>query len=257
MSTGPQRWIAWLAAMTFGLSLHTAAQPPASGVPAAPSTDLSSSRTVRILCLGDSMTAGDESNPTSFRSYRGRLFALLSAAGHKVDFVGTVSTRPAIGGDADHDGYGGATIGPGGSPNNLADRLGAVLSATEPDVVILAFGWNSVYNEADIAGSRYRQFVERLSAMRPTTQLVVATLSPQRGQSEARSAALLPGYAALNSAARTIARSSASDQIHLADLAAAGFQSADYHDVIHWSQSGADRAAQVIFRTLVDGPLRR
>lgn len=215
------------------------------------------SRTVKILALGDSMTVGHEDSPTMFRSYRGRLFQLLVSAGYAVDFVGTQRMAPAIGGDPDHDGYGGAWIGPGGSGWNLTDMLPRIMPAVDPDIIILALGWNSVYNEPYEAANKYRDFVARVAAAKPNAHIIVATLSPQQGQTEAQSGADLPGYNPLNTMARNLARASATDRIHLADYAAAGFQFGDYHDVIHWTQAGGDRAANVIFQTLVNGPLKR
>lgn len=214
-------------------------------------------RTVRILALGDSMTAGHEYDPTRFRSYRGRLYLLLTAAGYKTDFVGTQQMMPATGGDPDHDGYGGAWIGPGGSTNNLTDKLPAILQAVDPDVIILALGWNSVYNEPSVAGAKYRDFVNRVAAAKPNAHIVVATLSPQRGQTEAQTNADVAGYASLNTVARSLASASPTDRIHLADYASAGFQDSEFWDVIHWLQPGADRAAQVLYQTLANGPLKR
>ena len=90
--------------------------------PPAPTNPLRTRR-IRLLCLGDSMTSGSENNNGSFRSYRGRLYQLLTSADIDVDFIGVSQMAPAIGGDPDHDGYGGAFIGPGGNVNNLWDRL--------------------------------------------------------------------------------------------------------------------------------------
>jgi hypothetical protein len=214
-------------------------------------------RTVRILALGDSMTVGHEYDPTRFRSYRGRLYELLTAAGYKTDFVGTQQMTPAIGGDPDHDGYSGAWIGPGGATNTLTDKLPVILQAVDPDIIILALGWNSVYNEPSLAGAKYRDFVNRVAAAKPNAHIVVATLSPQRGQTQAQTNANLAGYQSLNAVARSLASASPTDRIHLADYASAGFQDSEYWDVIHWLQPGADRAAQVLFQTLVNGPLKR
>ena len=55
--------------------------------------------------------------------------------------------------------------------------------------------------------------------------------------------------------ARSLAARSATDRLHLADFAAGGFQSADYWDVIHWLQPGADRAAHILFEAIQAGPL--
>jgi hypothetical protein len=203
------------------------------------------------------MTAGDETTAGSSRSYRGRLYQRLVAAGYQVDFVGTQRVTPAIGGDPDHDGYGGAFIGPGGSSNNIWDRVDGILAATDPDVIVMALGWNSVYNEPSVAAAKYRDLVERVRTSRPTAHVVVATLSPQRGQTEQQTASQISSYADLNATARALAAQSSTDRVHLADYAAAGFVSAEYLDVIHWVQSGADRAADVVFRALTAGPLKR
>lgn len=212
---------------------------------------------VRILPLGDSMTAGSEADPAGFRSFRGALYRRLVDAGVSVDFIGSQASIPAIGGDPDHAGYSGAWIGPGGSSNNLSDRLPAERVRPDPDIIILAMGWNSVYRESGVAGAKYRNFVTLIAREMPESQLVLATLSPQRGQTEQQSAAELPGYLDLNQVAREMANASQSDRLHLADLAAADFQASDYWDVIHWSQSGADRVATTLFQTLLNGPLRQ
>ncbi len=229
----------------------------ATATPTASTSNPLLARTARILPLGDSMTAGHEYDPLRFRSYRGPLYALLGSAGFKVDFVGTQQMMPAMGGDPDHDGYGGAWIGPGGSDNTITARLPGIFAALDPDIVILAMGWNSVYNEPAVAASKYRDLVNRIAAAKPNAHIVVATLSPQRGQTEAQTNADVAGYAALNATARSLASASTTDRIHLADYAMAGFQDAEYWDVIHWLQPGADRAGRVLFQALVNGPLKR
>ncbi len=216
------------------------------------------SRTVRIWALGDSMTGGYEDNPSGYRSYRGTLFMMLQAAGYQIDFVGTRSLMPAVGGDPDNDGYPGAFIGPDGDTNNLDDKLNTLLPAINADIIILAFGWNSVFHESSsVVPIKYRNLVTRIAVAKPNAHLVVATLSPYKGLTEAQTSAQLSSYSALNDMARTLGHASESDKIHLADLASGGFVSGDYWDVIHWLQPGADRAARVIFDTLINGPLKR
>jgi lysophospholipase L1-like esterase len=208
---------------------------------------------LRVLLLGDSMTAGDEDYPKSFRSYRGTLYKLLQAAGHDVDFVGPNHLPPAAGGDPDHAAFGGAEIGPGNNPNNVVDRLAPILSSVgDVDVIILALGWNSVFNEPAEAARKYEGLVDRLTAARPEATLALATLSPPRGQSEKEATFRSQGYRELNASARRMAERSPTDKLILADLAAARFDSSDFWDVIHWHQSGADTAAAVLFRTLTE-----
>jgi hypothetical protein len=203
------------------------------------------------------MTAGIEEVPGSFKSYRGRLYQLLTNAGIDVDFIGTVYSVPAIGGDPDHDGYGGAYIGPGGSSNNLWDRLPVVLgSSVDPDIIIMAFGWNSVIYEPGEAASKYRGITNQISAIKPSAKLMLATLSPSRGETQAQSNGSVPSYRAINDMARSMANASSNDNLFVADLAASDYANSDYWDVIHWSQSGADRAAQIVFDALMAGPLK-
>lgn len=227
-------------------------QPPSADAAPSPAPSTAPFVNLRILALGDSMTGGAEANPSGFRSYRGALYRLLVDAGHSVDFVGPLWQPPAIGGDPDHAGYGGAQIGPGGASNNISDRLDSILaSAGNVDVVILAMGWNSAYQEPENAAPKYAGLVQKIRAARPNATLVLATLSPQRGETEAQTGSQLTGYSRLNATARQLANASDSDKLILADLASAGFEGNEYWDVIHWLQPGADRAARVIFDTLI------
>lgn len=229
----------------------TEASPPGDPVQSTPAAEPAAPLRfsgLRILPLGDSMTAGGEGDPTSFRSYRGALQKLLGAAGHDTDFVGTLSLTPAIGGDPDHNGYGGAQIGPGGSSNNIADRLDGILANVgDVDVVILAMGWNSAYQEPANAASKYEGLVRRIAALRPAATIVLGTLSPQRAETEQQTNSQLSGYRELNARARQLAGASATDKLILADFAATSFSADEYWDVIHWLQPGANKAARVIF----------
>jgi hypothetical protein len=198
------------------------------------------------------MTAGSEANATAYRSYRGSLYQMLKSAGHDVDFVGTQQQQPAVGGDPDHDGYGGAQIGPGGGSNNLSDQVSDILARVgNANVIILALGWNSAYQEPAYAATKYENLVRKISGLRPDATLVLATLSPQRAETEQQTNSQLTGYRDLNAKARALANASPYDKLILADLAAGEFRSEDYWDVIHWLQSGADKAARVIFDSLI------
>jgi GDSL-like Lipase/Acylhydrolase family len=203
------------------------------------------------------MTAGQEDLENGFRSYRGRLYQALRADGLDVDFIGTKTATPAVGGDPEHDGYGGAFVGPGGIANNLWDRLPSVLGpSVNPDIIIMAFGWNSVYNEPSEVARKYRGFVAEVQRLKPSAALVLGTLDPQRGETEQQSNNSVPGYRDLNAAARQLAQASSSDKLYLADLALAGYAYSDYWDVIHLLQPGADKAAQTIHAALIAGPLK-
>ena len=203
------------------------------------------------------MTSGSENTPGSFRSYRGRLQQLLSNANIDVDFIGTSHMTPAIGGDPDHEGYGGAFIGPNGSVNNLWDKLPVALgSSVDPDIVIMAFGWNSVYNEPTLVADKYQAIVNQVALIKPSAHLILATLSPQKGETQAQSNLAVPGFQALNDRARSLASASTTDKLYLADYAAVTFPESGYWDIIHWLQPNADIAAQILFDSLIAGPLK-
>jgi hypothetical protein len=223
-------------------------------------------RQFSIMALGDSMTAGGEASGSAnrpYRSYRGYLALQLENAGYSVDFIGSRSHAPVDGGDPDHEGYGGLLIGPDNlvppetdtiydrvAGNGFASILGP---SVDPDFIILALGWNSANYRASDAANQYARLVATIQAMKPQARLVLATLSPREGETEAQTEALLQGYRELNAKARSLANASVVDNLLLADLAGGGFQSADYiaPGDIHWSRAGATRAASIIYQTLV------
>ena len=189
--------------------------------------------TVTILCLGDSLTEGNDSNLSGFRTYRGRLGQLLSTAGYTVDFVGTRSLAPAIGGDPDHDGYGGAGIDStiAGVPS-LTSRLTTIKAAIpSPDVIIVYAGWNDVYNNSASLATRYETFIGAIRTQWASAKIVLCTLSPTQGNTETSTGAALAAYAAVNAKIRTLAGSS---NRYLADLAAgpSGITSAQWIEQI-------------------------
>ncbi|MFZ4542238.1 MAG: GDSL-type esterase/lipase family protein [Rickettsiales bacterium] len=211
---------------------------------------------IRLLTIGDSMTrGGDPNDPTENRSYRGRLEVLLKTAGYDVDFLGTDYQASAQGTDGDVSAWGGAYIGFSGlvgtyvnPDNNIMVRLPGIKAATDPNLIIAAMGWNNAYNFPDPQASaqQYRDLIADLKAWRPDAVIIVGTLSPQRGETEAQTSAI-PGYAAINAAAREIANESLTDNIYLADFAKIPYDpTTDYWDVIHWLQPGADKSAKAI-----------
>ena len=112
---------------------------------------------VRIMCLGDSITAGYTDNPdwnVPFEfGYRSGLYSLLAAAGHDIQFVGE-SPEPWDGrfglptntpkldlrgmGQDKHRGYGGASI------EDLSQEVEGYIESDKPDVILLMIGINGV-----------------------------------------------------------------------------------------------------------------
>ena len=173
----------------------------------------------KILCIGDSLTAGDDGNPSSFRTYRGSLQNLLASGGYSFDFIGSSNLVPAIGGDGDCEGYGGMsmdTLLGGVAP--LSTRLPTILgSGVNPDIIVLYIGWNDVYNVPANIAARYVTVLAQAVALKPTTPFVVCTLAPQRGETQIQTGGNA-AYAALNTQIR--ASAAAGPTVYLADLAA-------------------------------------
>jgi hypothetical protein len=86
---------------------------------------------LRIMPLGDSITAGyDDFNQTP-GGYRTTLYGLLDAAGYDFDFVGSLQTNPGPIPDNDHEGHGGYTL------LQIGQIAGPSIVATQPDVILL------------------------------------------------------------------------------------------------------------------------
>ena len=143
---------------------------------------------VRIMCLGDSITAGYTDNPdwnVPFEfGYRSGLYSLLAAAGHDIQFVGE-SPEPWDGrfglptntpkldlrgmGQDKHRGYGGASI------EDLSQEVEGYIESDKPDVILLMIGINGVDANSP---TQLESLVKRILATAPGVILIVARISP-------------------------------------------------------------------------------
>ena len=121
---------------------------------------------LRILTLGDSITAGV--GGTGSNSYRPELNRLLTEAGALVTFVGSQK-----GGQFYHDGYPGANIVQIG-------QKGKASLAKKPNVITLMAGTNDTPkgNGPKAAAVRLGEVVDSLIATLPDTVVLVSTLTP-------------------------------------------------------------------------------
>jgi lysophospholipase L1-like esterase len=184
-----------------------------------------------ILCLGDSLTLGDDYLPTGFRTYRGTLQTLLATAGvANVDFIGPVQRVPAAGGqDPDVAAWGGATIDNSSgnfASNNLTSRLPTLKQQfPDPDLLVVWAGWNDVYNQSSNIASRYETFLDLVQSVQwASVKAIVCTLHPEPGKTEAQQNAASSAYAAINAKVRQLCAAAPTTRI-LADLAALAGQS--------------------------------
>jgi lysophospholipase L1-like esterase len=220
--------------------------------------------------LGDSITESAD-------GYRGPLFRRLSEDGLDIDFVGSKASAPSAGGDPDHEGRGGHTIGPDESAYcqwkeassshvcqsyrfNLYDNLAAV-TVQDPDVVLVLLGINDffptpmpepgsdgLYRPVDpmAAAEKLEQLVTALHEGLPASHIVVASLL-RVGYSDAST---WPGYTALNATARALGTASSDDLVHFADLNAVELVTEDFSDGLHPKVSGGEKVAAAWYAVL-------
>jgi lysophospholipase L1-like esterase len=134
---------------------------------------------IRIMPMGDSITkgAGDGMSSAWSTGYRRDLYNRLTAAGLRVDFVGSQRSG-AI--DPNHEGHSGWQI------HQLSRNATRWVKAYRPDVVLLMVGTNDVNRRLDLAHApaRLGLLIDRILAARPGVQVMVATIPPRRPPSK-------------------------------------------------------------------------
>ena len=194
-------------------------------------------RTVRVMPLGDSLTAYPE-------SYRGPLYRTLVSEGWNVDFVGSESRTPTGGGDPDHEGHGGSPIGPGG-PGNLADNAPGWIASANPDVIILDIGANDAGARRSLAiaaPKKLAELVKKITDLRPNVIILLGDVPPNGWN--------LDNFVEqrdINAMAGALGDSSSSDTvIHVPvwpRLRSGWSTSVDTYDNTHFTVSGGQRFA--------------
>lgn len=209
--------------------------------------------------LGDSVTEGSlPDKPGITDSYRGHLYNMLIKEGYKVDFVGSQSHQSLAGGDGDHSGYSGFSIGPDDSTNwpeghlkhlkpNLYENLDIILQP-EADIILLMIGFNDIfpgdrrsYNPQS-APSKLKNLVSEIIKRQPNAQIMVASLPKIREKS-------FKGeefYQAINQMAADLGNKSDTDNIYFVDINAVNFnldQDLDPKDGLHHLDGAARQTA--------------
>jgi hypothetical protein len=205
---------------------------------------LSTSETVRILPLGDSITAEGS-------CWRHDLWAKLVDAGYEnVDFVGGQTADDCGGGyDADHEGHGGVLV-----TEVTVSEMASWFAAADADVVLLHFAtndvWNGVSTEAILAA--HLQVLEQLRAVNPDVILLEAQIIPMSSTECAPCVTTIP---ALNAAMPAWAseNSTATSPIFVVDQYTDFDSAVDTTDGVHpYTTTGADKMASRWFDALVD-----
>ena len=223
--TGTRRLVALLVAAVAALSLPLLA-------PVAPAQ----AAAVRVMPLGDSITGGPG-------CWRALLWNKLQAGGFSnVDFVGTLA-----GGGCNVANWDGDSEGHGGyQAINVAQQnlLPAWLDATHPDVVMMHFGTNDIWNNRSTTDiiSAFSTLVTQMRASNPNMKILVAQIIPvaPSGCAQCQQAtidlnAAIPGWAA--------ARSTAASPIIVVDHWTGWVPATDTTDGVHQSDAGNQKMA--------------
>jgi acetyl esterase len=195
-------------------------------------------RPVRIMAVGDSITAGAD----FFPSYRYALWEKLFAAGYVVQFTGTQHSETRVGPLA-HEGYGGRNT------EQLAATVPAHFAADPADVVLLHSGHNHTVEEQPVPGivTATESLIAAFRAANPRVTVLLAQVIP---------AGKLPKYAyipELNAAlAGLAARLDRPDQrVVLVDQATHFDWTTDtVADKVHPNAAGAEKIASAWFEAL-------
>jgi lysophospholipase L1-like esterase len=185
---------------------------------------------VRVMPLGDSITG-------SPGCWRALLWQRLQNAGlTNVDFVGTLPA-PGCGFpyDGENEGHGGFLA------TNVAaqNQLPGWLSATHPDVVLMHFGTNDVWNNIAPATilSAFSTLVDQMRASNPAMKIIIAKIIPMNPSNCADCAqrvinfnAAIPAWAA--------GQTTAQSPITVVDQWTGFNDATDTYDGVHPNDSG-------------------
>jgi lysophospholipase L1-like esterase len=185
---------------------------------------------VRVMPLGDSITEGTQVPG----GYRIGLWQRLSAAGYRVDFVGSQVNGPAALGDHDHEGH------PGWRIDQIDASITGWVRTTSPRTVLLHAGTNDVLQNFNTAGApgRLSTLIDHITAAAPAADVFVATIIPLANSGQEATArtfnAALPGIVQ--------SKVTSGKRVHLVDMHAA-LTTADLIDGVHPTAGGYDKMA--------------
>jgi lysophospholipase L1-like esterase len=200
---------------------------------------LSATAPVRIMPLGDSITAGPG-------CWRAMLWHQLQTTGYtNIDFVGTQSDgggcNPGYSYDFDHEGHGGFAA-TGIADNN---QLPPWLDAARPDIVLMHLGTNDMWGGFIPLATKLAAFTKLVGQMRannPNMKIIVAQIIPMSAAACATCPAdvvaldnAIPGWAA--------GLTTAQSPIVVADLWTGFDAVADTVDGVHPNTGGFQKMA--------------
>ncbi len=170
-------WHYWIAAVNAGG--ETRAPQAVTATPTAPtSTAITTTRLLKILPMGDSITFG---YPVS-GGYRTPLLQKLGAGGYQVQMVGRVGANSTGMAEPLHEGW------PGQRIEFLRDEVvDRALNTYQPDIILLMIGANHfawdrklTQTAVDKAIAAYDELLAKILNLAPTARVIVAPILPIR-----------------------------------------------------------------------------
>ncbi|MFJ9691831.1 FG-GAP-like repeat-containing protein [Kitasatospora sp. NPDC101183] len=221
--------------LALGLSalLGAATVPAAAQAAANPAATTAAVPSLRVMPLGDSITAGAGSATGS--SYRAPLWSLVAGQSrYTVRFVGSQAGGQLP--DLAHEGHSGFMI------ENIAAGIDQWLAAAHPDVVLLHIGVNDLDRSTDPAHApdRLKALLDRIYADRPGVAVVMEGVIPT-------TQGLAASPAVYNDRARQLqaVEAQAGNSFRYVDPPA--LTSAEMSDRLHPNDSGYRRIAQAFY----------
>lgn len=132
------------------------------------------SRTIRLMPLGDSITLG------SSGGYRTLLWKkMFQQDSKKVDFVGSLTDGPSDLGDRNHEGHSGWRI------DQIRGQIDGWSNTYKPELVLLHIGTNDINQNYNLSGApgRLQDLVNRICSNNVGVELIVASIIPINGKS--------------------------------------------------------------------------
>lgn len=129
----------------------------------------------KILCLGDSITAGNYPIEPTPGGYRIQLENNFNDDDLSIDFIGSQTNEETDLADPEHEGHPGWTI------NQLTALIEkGLLTEYQPDVVLLMAGTNDILRSDQTSEviADLNQLIDRLQAELPDTEIFVSSLVP-------------------------------------------------------------------------------
>ncbi|WP_234371227.1 GDSL-type esterase/lipase family protein, partial [Streptomyces sp. XY431] len=223
---------------TLGLALAAASAVAAiaATAPTASATAPAPAPLLRVMPLGDSITAGYRSSTDA--GYRGLLGDLVAQQNrYTVDLVGSNHNGAVT--DPDNEGHSGYMV------NDIAAGVDGWLQAAQPDVVLLHIGINDLDRGSDKAhaADRTSALIDRVLAARPGVSVLVMGLIP----TTSNLSALVADY---NTALSRAVETKQTQGRKVRYTAAPALTPAEFADGLHPNDSGYQRMAQTFDQAL-------